>query len=331
MILIKTPLRISLFGGGTDFPHWYESHQGKTISFSINKYCYLILREMDRYLPHKFRLRYYKNENKNNINDIQHPVIREALKKFLPSTKGIEIIHTADLPARTGLGSSSAFTVSLIHGLMKINRSKNISKKSLWNEAINLEQNILREFVGSQDQIIVSEGGINIINYSKKRILISKIKKNKNFEIIKNNSFLLFLGRHRSSQKIEESKINSIKINNMKYKKIFEITSEAQKILLSKKKMNQDNLKLLFEESWRIKKSLSKLVSNSKIDYLFNYLNKKYGAYGKILGAGGGGFALIISENKKIKSQIMKDLIMKKNICLNYDFDFNGSEYFNLK
>lgn len=325
MICVKTPLRISLFGGGTDLPEWYNSNKGKTISFSINKYCYLFLRKTDNYFPYKYRFRYHKNENLNSFSKIKHPVIKVCLNKYLPRVKGIEIIHTADLPARTGLGSSSAFTVSLIHGLKKINRQKKISKKYLWKNAINIEQNILKEEVGSQDQIAVAEGGINIINYSKKNISIKRVISNNNFDAVRDNSLLVFLGRHRSAKKIEKSKINNMYMKKEYYKRIFDIANEGQEILLSNKDVKFNDLKNLFDESWFLKKNLSKMVSNKPIDNLFSFLSKKYGSFGKVLGAGGGGFALIISKDKNKKKKIKEYFDRKKIIYTNYNFDLIGS------
>ena len=146
MIVVRTPLRVSFFGGGTDFPKWYNQNGGGVLSCAINKYTYVQIKIMHNFFNHKYRIRYYINEEKNLISEIKHPVVREALKKYysaINSNNGLEVLHTADLPARSGLGSSSSFTVSMINAIYQL--KKNIlSKKKLWELAINLEQNIFK-------------------------------------------------------------------------------------------------------------------------------------------------------------------------------------------
>ena len=174
MIISKTPYRISFFGGGTDFPAWYNRHGGKVISTSINKYSYIVIRNLPKIFKYKFRIRYYFREETNSKNKIKHPVVRELLKLY-PNIKNIDITHHGDLPARSGIASSSSFSVGLINSIYAL-QNKKINKKKLSKQAIFFEQKILRETVGSQDQVITSYGGFRVINFEKDSITTNLIK-----------------------------------------------------------------------------------------------------------------------------------------------------------
>ena len=174
MIITRTPLRISFFGGGTDYPIYYKQHGGKVLSTSISKYNYLTIRELPPFFDHKFRIRYYKSEHKNTIDEIEHPSVKSCLK-FMNIIKGIELVHTGDVPAMSGVGSSSAFTVGLLHSLYAL-KGDFVTKRKLALEAINIEQNHIGESVGSQDQVAASFGGFNVIEFLKDgRIIVSPI------------------------------------------------------------------------------------------------------------------------------------------------------------
>ena len=163
MIICRTPLRVSLFGGGTDYPVWYREHGGRVISFTINKYSYITLRKLPPFFDYRYRIRYFKTEEVASREAIAHPVVREALKQFNIDTP-LEIIHTADLPARSGLGSSSTFSVGFLHALQTFKHYVP-TKRELALQAIDLEQNVLMESVGSQDQVAASFGGLNLITF----------------------------------------------------------------------------------------------------------------------------------------------------------------------
>ena len=186
MILCKTPLRVSLFGGGTDFPSWFNKHSGMTISIAIDKFCYILIRELPKTFRFKYRLRYFKTETSNNISNIKHPSIKAILKKYNFTKTNFEIYHSSDIPGLSGLGSSSAFTVSLINSIHAWNYIY-LSKKKLSEKAIYVERNLLKESVGYQDQYSSAFGGINVIKYSKKKIDVKPLKilaskKKKNFK-----------------------------------------------------------------------------------------------------------------------------------------------------
>ena len=175
MILCKTPLRVSLFGGGTDFPTWFNKHNGMTISMAIDKYCYILIRELPKTFPFKYRLRYFKTETPKSISDVRHPSIKAILKKYNIRNCNFEIYHSSDIPGLSGLGSSSAFTVSLINSIHEWNNI-HLSKKKMSEKAIYVERNLLKESVGYQDQYSSAFGGFNVIKYSRKNIGVKPLK-----------------------------------------------------------------------------------------------------------------------------------------------------------
>ena len=307
MIICKTPLRISLFGGGTDFPIWFKRNKGMTISFTINKYCYLSLRTLPNLFPFKYRLRYFVNETTNNLSRIKHPSIKAILKKYHKSKSGLEIVHSSDIPGLSGLGSSSAFTISMLNLIHRYNNI-NLTKKQLVDKCIDIEHNILKESSGYQDQYACTYGGFNFINYNKNKINVNSLKiKRKNLNNLISNSILVYSGIQRKSEIIEKDKIKNMIKNNNKLDRILEITKKAKKILESSVNYNVKSIADLLNESWRYKRELSKFVSNSKIDQLYTFGLKNGAIGGKLLGAGGGGYILFLTENEKKKKNLSKD------------------------
>ena len=203
MIISRTPFRISFFGGGTDFPAWYKKEGGKTISTTIDKYCYISVRELPPFFKYKYRLRYFKQEFVKSINKIQHPSIRETIK-HLKINQPLEISHSADLPAQSGLGASSSFTVGLVNAFAALN-SKIFTKKELSQISIDIEQNKIKEHVGSQDQTSAAFGGFNIINYNLDKIEVKPVTTtSKNMKDLENSLFLFFTGYPRKASLIEK-------------------------------------------------------------------------------------------------------------------------------
>ncbi len=328
MIICKTPFRVSFFGGGTDFPTWYKNNEGAVVSTTINKYCYIILRDLPNIFEYKYRLRYYKTEQVRKINEIQHNAYREIIKKFNFKFNCLEIVHNADLPALSGLGSSSSSTVCLINALNSF-KGKRISKNQLAKNSIYIEQNILKENAGSQDQIAASYGGFNYIKFKNNKFKVFPIKNKKNINYLSKNILIFFTGITRKSETIEKSKIKSIKKGkiNSYLKELVKITKEGYKHLESSN-LNLEKFGELLNKSWEIKKKLSNKVSNKKIDR-FIKIGKKNGAVGaKLLGAGGGGFLLFVCPEKK-----QKKLVSSLNKIKKIDFEFEklGSHLVNLK
>jgi D-glycero-alpha-D-manno-heptose-7-phosphate kinase len=311
MIISKTPFRISFFGGGTDYPKWYSSKNnvGKVLSVTINKYSYIVLRYLPPFFNYKYRIRYYKREETKTLNQIQHPTVREVLK-LLKIKEGVELVHHADLPARSGLGSSSTFTVGLLNVLYALKKKK-ITKKLLASEAIFVEQNLLNERVGSQDQIAASYGGFNKITFSEKKpdnsFVVKKIDcSNQKIKNLENNLLLFFTGLVRTADLIVKDQLNQIEKNETCLNEMVQIVDYGEKILRSNNLQIKEFGKLL-DLQWKLKKSLSKNISNSKIDRYYN-LGIEAGAIGgKLLGAGSGGFLLFYVEKEK-QEQVKKNL-----------------------
>ena len=318
MIICRTPMRISFFGGGTDFPKWYNDNEGSVISTSIDKYCYVTSRFLPNVFNYNFRLRYFVTEEVKKISDIKHPSYREILKKYSTKGKTLELVHNADLPAMSGLGSSSSSTVAAINAMNAILKQK-ISKEKLAKEAIEIEQNILKDHVGSQDQVIASYGGFNLINFKKNNnFSVIPIKNKKNINTIQSSILLIYTGIQRNASIVEKDKFTNFKKNIQYYKNINDITSEVYNNLISKnfciKKFGE-----LLSHQWENKKLLSRQVSNKFIDEMYN-TGMELGAYGgKLLGAGSGGFLLFIC-NDYARKKIIKKLKNYFNIPIKFDF-----------
>ncbi|MDB3943896.1 hypothetical protein N9365_05455 [Candidatus Pelagibacter sp.] len=324
MIICRTPLRISLFGGGTDFEEWFNNNEGIVISMAINQYCYATLREIPDIHPFKYRLRYFKNESTKSINQIKHKSIKAVLKNFDKRKKSLELIHSADLPALSGLGSSSAFTASLIN-LIYSNNNEQISKRELANKSVYIEKKVLKESVGYQDQFASSFGGFNIINFSKNKISVNSINIPENkIKNLLDNMVLYFTGLQRHAQVIEKNKIENLDKNEDFLKKIYSNAIEAKNILYSKKKSFLPELGGLLHKSWELKKKLSPKVSNKKIDRLIKFGLRNGASGAKLLGAGGGGFILYLTNNQTQKKKLIGKLSKFK--IINFKIDQLGSQ-----
>ncbi len=316
MIVSRTPFRISFFGGGTDFPVWYNKHGGSVISSTIDKYCYINLRKLPPFFNHKYSIRYKESEIVNSINQIKHPSVKHCFKTFIKKGECLELVHHADLPDRSGIGSSSSFTVGLLNCIFSY-KNKKISKHNLALSAINIEQNKIKENVGSQDQIIASYGGLNKISFSKKKITINKIlMKDSSFKEFNDSLVLFFTGFSRNSSDVTKYYLKNMKNNKSKLLEISQITNEAFNIFQSKK-INIEKIGFYLNESWKLKRNLSSKVTNELIDKMYqNGIDN--GAYGgKLLGAGSGGFICFLvdpSEKKKFISRFKNILHIPINL-----------------
>jgi D-glycero-alpha-D-manno-heptose-7-phosphate kinase len=322
MIITRTPFRVSFFGGGTDYPAWYREHGGSVLSTSINRYCYITCRRLPPFFDHKHRIVYSIIESVKNNHDIVHPSVRNVFE-WANVTDGLEIHHDGDLPARSGLGSSSSFTVGLLHALTAL-KGEIITKEKLAMNAIHIEQNLIKENVGSQDQISAAFGGFNRIDF----------KFNDTFEVspivlpsekrkeLSNHLMLIFSGFSRLASTIAKSQIDNIKNKHNELKMMQSMVSEAIKILQNKNEPIESFGKLL-DESWRYKRSLSDRVSSPEIDELYNVALRAGAIGGKILGAGGGGFLLLFAK-PEIQPKIK--ILLNNLIHVPFDFEDDGSK-----
>lgn len=294
MIISRTPFRISFFGGGTDYPTWYKEHGGAVLSSTFDKYCYITCRELPPFFDHKYRIAYSKIENKKTISEIEHPAIRGVLQEMdLPY--GLEIHADADLPARSGLGSSSSFVVGMLNALKGL-KGERTTKEWLAYESIRIEQEVLNENVGSQDQVAAAFGGFNIIRFNKdstifvEPLVLAKDRKEKLNEYL----MLFFTGFSRIASNIAESKIANLSKNSESLHLIRSMVDEAIDILSS----NQDirSIGELLHLGWQHKRKLSEKVSTTAIDELYLSARKSGAIGGKLLGAGGGGFMLLFVD-----------------------------------
>lgn len=299
MIISKTPFRISLFGGGTDFPEYYKKYQGRVIGFAIDKYCNIFFREGNNLMDYNFRIAYSKIEMVKSIDQIDHPSVRNTSKYFNIKSP-YDLLHNGDLPARTGLGSSSSFTVGMCN-IFRHYKKKYIDPYVLANDAINIEQKYIKESVGSQDQVFAAFGGFNTIVFDKKnfyvnRLFLSETKQNQ----IKKQFLLMYTGVTRYAEKIEKSKIKNIKNKLNYYDNLKNLAKLAEIEFNEKLKIDVKNVGEMLHDAWILKKTLSKNVSNKMLNEIYE-VARKNGAYGgKLLGAGGGGFFLFLVDEKKV-------------------------------
>ena len=295
MIITRTPFRISFFGGGTDYPKWYQTHGGLVLATTIDKYCYISCRYLPPFFEHKHRIVYSRIENVADIRKIEHPAVRAVLQ-WMECDKGLEIHHDGDLPARSGLGSSSSFTVGLINALSALN-GKYVSKEELARRAIYIEQKVIKEHVGSQDQISAAFGGFNRIEFRQDdSFQVSPIILSKNrLEELQNHLMLLFTGFSRIASEIAKSKIDNIKNKETELKRMKEMVDEAI-VILQKEKRPLDEFGELLDQNWKYKRSLSDKVSTPEVDQIYEEAVKAGAIGGKILGAGGGGFLLLFAR-----------------------------------
>lgn len=321
MIISKTPLRISFFGGGTDYPNWIQENGGKVISTTINKYVYLSCRILPPFFDHKYRISYSKIDLAKKLHNISHKPVREIIN-YLKIKEGLEIHYDADLPAKSGMGSSSAFIVGLLNSLYTLKKI-NISKMLLAKKSINIEQKILNEIVGLQDQIATSYGGFNFIEFKKNcQFTVKRINiKNKVLEELNNNLFLVFTGFDRQANVIAKSYVDTL--NNKNYYNLKFIMNTVDLAIDYLKKNNLDAFGDLLHESWLYKKKLSKIVTNTTIDDIYSKARKNGALGGKILGAGGGGFMILYvpaSKHEKFKK------VFSNQILIPFKFEKNGSQ-----
>ncbi len=321
MIITRTPFRISFFGGGTDYPGWFREHGGAVLATTIDKYCYITCRRLPPFFDHKHRIVYSHIENVNHNDEIQHPAVKAVLN-WSKIEEGLEIHHDGDLPARSGLGSSSSFTVGLLNALKGLN-GQMASKDGLARDAIHVEQNVIGENVGSQDQVSAAFGGFNRIEFhcNDSFDVAPVILPGHRREELRDHLMLCFTGFSRIASEVAKSKIDNLKNREKELKLMRAMVDEAIALLQDLREPIESFGKLL-DASWQYKRSLSDRVSTPEIDQIYAAAMEAGAIGGKILGAGGGGFLLLFAKPEK-QAAIRERL--HKLIHVPFDFDDSGS------
>lgn len=310
MIISRTPYRISFFGGGTDYPTWFREHEGAVLATSFDKYCYIIARNLPPFFANKYRIVYSQIELVQDVSEIQHPAVKGVLS-WLKDEHGLEIHHYGDLPARSGLGSSSAFTVGLLHAL-RAKEGLMSTKFGLASDAIHVEQKIIQESVGCQDQIITAYGGFNHVRFRRDGSfeVTPVIMEQERKEWLESHLMLFFSGLSRFSSDIAQNTIRQMKSREKEMHLMQQMVDEALNILQNPRTTLSDFGKLL-HEAWLCKRQLSAQISTPLVDEAYEAARSAGAVGGKLLGAGGGGFMLLFVEppNQARVRQRLKDLI----------------------
>lgn len=308
MVITSTPLRISFFGGGTDYPVWYRNYGGAVLATTINKCCYITCRRLPPFFEYHSRISYSKVENVKSNDAIEHPSVRACLK-YLGIEDGVEIHHVADLPARAGLGTSSAFTVGLLLGLYAL-QDKMRTKQALAADAIHVEQEILREAVGAQDQVCAAYGGFNRIDFcTDGTIEVTRVlAPDGRLAELEKCLALYFTGFSRIASEVACEQIKVMPHRKRELDTLFQMVSEAEAIVTSRTRDLADFGRLL-HESWQVKRTLTDRISNSRIDEIYEAGRSTGALGGKLLGAGGGGFMLFFvppERQGKLRERLKK-------------------------
>lgn len=322
MVITSTPLRVSFFGGGTDYPVWFREHGGSVLSTTIDKCCYITCRHMPPFFEYHSRISYSKVENVVSNGDITHPSVRACLQ-FMGIEEGMEIHHVADLPARTGLGTSSAFTVGLLLALYAL-KNQMRDKHALAADAIHVEQDLLQEAVGAQDQVSAAYGGFNRIDFHSdgsiepKRILTSQGR----IAELEQHLALYFTGFSRIASEIAQEQLSVTPHKKKELNAMLQLVDEAETIVTSPNRPLAEFGKLL-DESWRIKRTLTQKITSSSIDEIYEAGLSAGALGGKLLGAGGGGFMLFFVPPERREALRMR---LKKLLCVPFGFSNRGSQ-----
>lgn len=321
MIITRAPFRISFFGGGTDYPSWFKRNGGAVLSSSIDKYCYLTCRYLPPFFEHKYRIVYSKIESCKSIDEIRHPGVREVIR-FLKINGGLEVHHDGDLPARSGMGSSSSFVVAFLHAIYAL-KGKMVSRKQLAKESTYLEQNIMNETVGNQDQVAAAYGGLNHIVFPTKGetevrpVTISPERASE----LNDNLCLFFTGVKRYSSDVAKTYVNKLEGKEKQLRLMTDMVNQGLAILNGNGPIEQFGN--LLHEAWQVKRSLSRSISNPEIDKIYQTARNAGALGGKITGAGAGGFILLFVPPTKVNAvrNALKGLIY-----VPFKFESSGSQ-----
>jgi D-glycero-alpha-D-manno-heptose-7-phosphate kinase len=316
LIISKTPYRVSFVGGSTDYPDWYRENGGAVLSTTIDKYCTLLVRKFPPFFEHKYMLSYSELERTNHISEIKHPSIRECIK-YLNISDGLDIYHAGDLPARTGMGTSSSFTVGLLKALCHL-KGEETSNYVLGLEAIKVEQEIIKENVGSQDQMAAAVGGFNHITFGT-NIYVDPVVSD-NIPKLESSLMLFFTGFARTATEVAKEQISNIRYNSDVLKEMHSLVEAAKSAILTG---DLKHFGGLLGYSWNLKKKLSSKISTEYIDFLYDKAIYSGALGGKLLGAGSGGFLLfVVDEDHKDSVKLSLSNLMH----VPFKFETQGSQ-----
>jgi D-glycero-alpha-D-manno-heptose-7-phosphate kinase len=321
MIISRTPFRLSFFGGGTDYPAWYRKHGGAVLAATIDKYCYITCRYLPPFFEHRFCIIYSKMEYCQAIDEIGHPAVREVLR-FLKLDRGLEIHHDGDLPARSGMGSSSAFTVGLLHALYALT-GRMATKHQLALESVHVEQELLQETVGSQDQVLAAHGGLNHVAFhANGEISVRPVTVTaERMRELNSHLMLFYTGIKRTASNVAQSYVSAIEDRRRQLRIMKDLVDESLSILNSRHDLTAFGE--LLQEAWEAKRSLSATVSNPEVDGLYDAARSAGAIGGKLTGAGGGGFMLLFvppEAQQKVRERL------NTLIHVPFKFEFSGSQ-----
>jgi len=324
MIVSRTPYRISLFGGGSDYYDWLKYSPGATLSFSTAYYSHIFLRPLSSVFGSKYRIRYFKREEVNSVDEIDHPIIRHALmhrikQGSLSPSSSLDIIHSGDFPSMTGLGTSSCFTVGLLKALDQFS-GRQSSKYGLSREAIYIEQVLNGETVGSQDQIAAAFGGINYVDYhSPSEFTVSPMSIDQSWlEVLLSRLYLVYTGVTRHSAESARDFVGQLGDRSAQVKALVSLAAKARDVMRGAGP--PDDIGQMLHESWQLKRSAYPSSSTDAIDALYDSLRGSGAIGGKLLGAGGGGFILCYVPELE-KERFMHDTSEKVVLPVSIDWD----------
>lgn len=319
MVITQTPFRMSFFGGGTDFPGFYNEHGGAVISTTFDKYCYVNVRHLPPFFEYSTELSYSKIERVKNIDEINHPSIRECMRYL--DMRDIRLTYEADLPAKSGLGTSSSFAVGMLNAFYSL-KGKYKSKRELADDAIYLERELCNEAGGVQDQIAVAFGGFNRIDFSADGYQVTPVvMSNERKEILNDNLMMFFTGFSRFSSDIQTSTQAVLKDKTAQLLEMYSLVDTAQGILTDKNSDLNDFGRLL-DHTWKLKRGITTRISTNSLDEIYEKAMSAGALGGKLLGAGGGGFFVFYVEPEKRKS-VMQAL--DKLLYISFRFEDSGT------
>ena len=310
MIISRTPYRVSFFGGGTDYPVWYRQYGGAVLATTINKYCYITCRALPPFFNHKHSIVWSELERPDRVDQIKHPAVRESLKFMDMADRGMEIHHVGDLPARSGLGTSSSFTVGLLNGLHAL-KGNMASKRQLATEAITIEHDWIKENVGVQDQISAAHGGFNVIEFMPDGDYVVRpvVVTPQRLDALQDHLQLFFTGISRTASHIAGDKIKAIPRKTASLDTMRRMVDDAVGIVTGSNDIT--DFGELLHESWVLKRGITKSVSTPLVDSVYESARSAGAIGGKLLGAGGGGFMLLFTppEQQESVRNALSDLV----------------------